>query len=121
MTYTFDDSIVSDLHKDAYGYRPSNSYWKSWNEMNPSEKQAEWDHLCKVMDEEMARDEAHQTRCIEEWNQRISHMMVSYTINRATALRWDIDATDVDGDVSFYCYKQGLPYSYEQQIEKDLI
>ena len=27
MLYTYDDQTYSDLHKDAYGYRPRNDGW----------------------------------------------------------------------------------------------
>ena len=43
---TYSDELVSDLHKDARGYRPTESFWSYWNLLMPSEKQGVWDGLC---------------------------------------------------------------------------
>ena len=34
MAYTFDENLVSDLHKDAYGFRPSQSFWATFAASN---------------------------------------------------------------------------------------
>ena len=45
MTYTFDADIVSDLHKDAFGRRPSEGFWDRWNSGDDDQKQEMWDDL----------------------------------------------------------------------------
>ena len=52
--YTFDDSLISDLHKDAYGVRPTQTFWTLWETMTPSQKQCEWEWLCKLVEEAVA-------------------------------------------------------------------
>ena len=49
--YDYDDQCVSDLHKGAYGFRPSRRYLNKWEEMTPGQKQAEWDYLCRESDD----------------------------------------------------------------------
>ena len=56
-TYTFDEDTVSDLHKDAYGFRPSGCWWGNWNTMSDAEKQEEWDQLIVSM---VAREESRK-------------------------------------------------------------
>jgi hypothetical protein len=34
------DRTVSDLHKDAYGCRPAESFWKEWDSYSPLQKHA---------------------------------------------------------------------------------
>ena len=51
MTYTFDDSIVSDLHKDAYGFRPTAGFMRFWAALSPEQKQVEWEDMCKTLAE----------------------------------------------------------------------
>lgn len=53
--YTYDEQIVSDLHKDAYGCRPSSFWWQCWQEASPEEKQAEWDDLLETLERTMER------------------------------------------------------------------
>ena len=42
LNHTFDDSLISDLYKDAYGSRPSQTYWTLWRSMTSDQKQGEW-------------------------------------------------------------------------------
>ncbi len=44
-TYTFDEQILSDLHKDAYGSSPSNGFWRQWSHSTMDEKQDIWDGI----------------------------------------------------------------------------
>ena len=39
------DKTVSDLHKDAYGCRPPNSFWKEWGSLNPQQKATMYDRM----------------------------------------------------------------------------
>jgi hypothetical protein len=43
--YTFDTESLSDLYKDAYGFRPDYSYMKAWHGYPDSFKQEIWDRL----------------------------------------------------------------------------
>lgn len=58
--YTFDESIISDLHKDAYGFRPSSAWWVEWNSMSSDEKQETWERIERASDraieEELRRE-----------------------------------------------------------------
>lgn len=47
--YTFDIYLFSDLHKDAYGKRPSQQYFEWLSTTTSDEKQAEWDRLIVIM------------------------------------------------------------------------
>jgi len=116
-TYTYDDSIVSDLHKDATGRRPSEGWWAEWKAMSPADKQAEWEWLCAEMEENEQAERRAQARAYDAWNGRITRLMQELNISRATALRWDIDADMTDGDIGEYCYLNGLSYSTEEEIK----
>jgi hypothetical protein len=49
MTYTFDENLISDLHKDAYGFRPDVSFWATFAAFNPDQKQALWDSMIAIL------------------------------------------------------------------------
>ncbi len=109
MTYTFDEMVVSDLHKDVYGYRPSQCWWQAWNGMADSEKQAEWDRLMVVLKEEQEYEVRREQRAFDAWSGRINDMVESQGVSHKDAIRWDMDAEGAD-DVEHYCYLQGIGY-----------
>ena len=60
MNYTFDEREVSDLHKDAYGFRPTSTFWQEWQLSDMDGKQALWDLMIEDLRvaDELYRDEA---------------------------------------------------------------
>lgn len=46
-------SIVSDLHKDAYGFRPVQSFWTEWNLLDDAGKMEMWDYMVDMMDSDI--------------------------------------------------------------------
>jgi len=119
MTHTYDESLVSDLHKDAYDFRPNSQYWTDWSFMTATEKQQEWDHLLEKAREEDDRRESQELRSYELWSADIRALMTEHNISEARAIIWDMQSyvSDID-DLSLYCYKRGLTWSTEMEIEK---
>lgn len=113
--YTFDENIVSDLHKDAYGFRPGTRFWGFWDSATDAEKQAEWDLLIKALERRIEEDAAQEKACIAQFEQLVSKSIAAGAANRETALRWIMDASTCNGDWEFLCYEHGLPYSYFRQ------
>ena len=64
-TYTYDERIVSDLHKDTYGFRPVSGWWTEWKESDEDGKQAIWDMLLESYDQTMAYEKRMQEEAIE--------------------------------------------------------
>jgi hypothetical protein len=117
--YTFDDSLISDLHKDAYGVRPTQTFWTLWETMAPSEKQSEWEWLCKLVDEADRRCAEVAKEAYLAWSVDINELMYKHDISEARAIIWDMQARNMGiEDLSFYCYERGLDYSIEMEIEK---
>ena len=110
--YTYDDNIISDLHKDAMGFRPSESFWDFWISATPDEKQKEWDSLCNLLEREIEREKAEQEIAIKRFEDLVEKTIASGARDRETALRWIMDASDCDGDWEYLCYHHGLPYGY---------
>jgi len=120
MAYTFDELTVSDLHKDAYGFRPSAGWWAQWKSQDADAKQSDWDYMCKLLEENEEIERKRALATYEMWDNHIIGLMLTHSISRADALRWDMDAQGVDGDVGYYCYKWGLSYSTEDEINEAL-
>lgn len=115
MTYTFDSEIVSDLHKDAYGFRPRGDWWNMWEQSTDAERQAIWDRLLKDLNAEVEAERAAQQRAIESFELRVQVVASMGAGDRETALRWIMDADAADGDWDHLCYINGLPYGYFKQ------
>lgn len=110
--YTFDEDLISDLHKDAYGFRPSQSFWSFFAAANAEQKQAIWDDLLETLEATVAREKAAEARAIESFNERMSTMLKSGAKDFETAIRWLHEAYDTDGDDEFLEYRLGLPYRH---------
>ncbi|CAB4140867.1 hypothetical protein UFOVP395_202 [uncultured Caudovirales phage] len=119
MTHTFDESLVSDLHKDAYGFRPDSQYWSKWSSMTATEKQAEFDRLMQAAREEDDFQAKLEHEAYLSWSVDITELMAEHNISEARAIIWDMQnyVSDIN-DLSLYCYKRGLTWSIEMEIEK---
>lgn len=121
MTYTYDDDLYSDLHKEAHGFRPREFSYRAWNAMSPAEKQEEWDWLLtcvKTAAETAAKAEANS---VKDFRVRVEMLMSAGATDRATAIRWlaeSMDCLNEDGtiDGGYFCFKMGLPYSMEKEF-----
>ena len=115
--------LVRDLHKDARGFRPSQGWLDVFNGLSDAAKQETWDQLCRELSETMAEDERLELEAVTAYNARIDGMVKDYGIDRGTAMRWDLDAFEVDiegamqyhgsaiQEVEFYLWKQGVESS----------
>ena len=111
MGYTFDESIVSDLHKDAYGFRPGADFWSDWTNASSNTKQKVWDGLLVALEYSIERDRAEASAAAEEFMDRIEKMIEYGAADYETALRWIVDAEgpfENEQDIEHFVWKQGL-------------
>jgi hypothetical protein len=112
MDYTFDNDTVSDLHKDAYGFRPSELFWEEWIGATDAERQAIWDSLERALEVSMEIERETEQRAIERFEALVRVNIDAGAEDRETALRWIMDNTKCNGDWEFLCWEYGLPYRY---------
>lgn len=112
--YTFSEELFSDLHKDAFGFRPNSAFWEWLNVATDDEKQAEWDGLVESMRrrEELRIEE--EKRSIEEFEAAVASTISAGAKDRATAIQW---LKDAEGDMyvrdeEYFEWSQGIPYGY---------
>jgi hypothetical protein len=116
MTYTFDENIVSDLHKDARGFRPSTTWWSVWNRVSDAAKQDIWDALCIELSEELDHEKREQARAALALTERLEQMYELGATSEVQALQWIMEAEEFDDHdlrygASYFCYHFGLSYS----------
>ena len=115
MEYTYSDELYSDLHKDALGSRPHEGGYLSWNAKTPDEKQVEWNWLCdRLVHEENERKE-REARAVVKFEETVRKIIGAGAMDRKTAIKWLIAAegrVDALHDLDYFCFLNGLPYSY---------
>ena len=88
MKYTFDENTLSDLYKDARGYRPrSKSFWASWSEATNDGKQVIWDFLIDEMVQRGEEEAAREQACVEEFKALVEQTIGYGAPDRETADR----------------------------------
>jgi len=112
--YTFDADTLSDLHKDAYGFRPRDEeFWNAWDSADNDGKQRIWDNLLDDVERSIENErEAHQ-EAIADLEDRIRFMMSTVAgCTREDAIRYLHDAYDTYGDIEYLEFHLGVPYGY---------
>lgn len=102
MSYTFDGNIISDLHKDARGFRPSVAWMHAWKTSNEEEKQGIWDSLCNELESEIEYEKKMQEKALSELQERIQETISLGAGDEITAIKWILEGekfSDID-----YCY-----------------
>lgn len=117
--YTFDESIVSDLYKDAYGFRPRELFWSAWNEASDEDKQGMWDVLLADLNASIEFEKAEKARSVTDFEAEVMKYIGYGAADRSTALRWmtqDADFRD-EQDVEHWVWQRGLMFT---DLEKSL-
>ena len=115
-TYTFDENIVSDLHKDARGFRPRDIWWTYWDNSSNAEKQQEWDGLIRELNEELDRERVAKARAMLAVTEQLEKMYELGAKSEVQALQWIMEAEefsdfDLQYGADYFCYHFGLDYT----------
>lgn len=123
MTYTFDERTVSDLHKDAFGFRPREYFWAEWNNSTADQKQVIWDDLRDALQREMDWERQQEERAVEAYRQRVQDLLGLGASDEYQARKWLVqslgpDASDLLYGGSWVCFELGLPYSMKALFDQ---
>ena len=100
--------MISDMHKDAYGYRPTGYRYLN---MTDIELSAEIDHLQGAVNRAIQEEEERENVAANRFKARIAEMFDLGAADEATAIRWIMDAEECHDDDELE-YRLGLPYGY---------
>lgn len=73
--YTFDPQTVSDLHKEAFGFRPSSAFYDEWRESTDDQKQATWDWLLEAAARRAEDEAADEARALEDFEKELASII----------------------------------------------
>lgn len=120
MAFTFDYDLYSDLHKDAYGFRPRHSRFYD-EDTTDAERQEFWDWAIRDLDLRIEEDARREAEAVASFEEGIALTMKVAGCDRATAIRYQIEAGGYEHeyDAGYICYCLGLPYykGYEEEFE----
>ena len=102
-------SIYWDMYKDAHGIRPRHVDTTHWTE---EMFVAEFEALELVIRQEELQRAFSEGQAIERFEVRMANLMATGAQDRATAIRWIMDAEGAAGDPDFAEYLLGVPYGY---------
>jgi len=114
--YTFDEQIISDLHKDARGFRPTQYWWDQWNLCTDAQKQTMWDALSEELSAELDRERVAKARAMLALTERLEKMYEIGAKSEVQALQWIMEAEefsdfDLQYGADYFCYHFGLDYT----------
>ena len=112
VAFTYSDSTYSDLHKDAYGSRPSQGNQAMWDEMTPAQKQDRWDVMCADLRDRMEAEQQEQKQAAHDFELTVQDLLRAGAADRGMAIRWLHEAHDTQGDDGYLEYRLGLKYGY---------
>ena len=121
MAYTFDSNIVSDLHKDARGFRPTEYFWEEWDQCGDDNLQAMWDSLCRELEDIMAEDRRRAAQAALALTERLEKMYELGAKSEVQALQWIMEAEefsdyDLQYGADYFCYHFGVGYDTKNKF-----
>ena len=123
--YSFDENTLSDLHKDARGFRPrSESFWNEWSTATNKGKQSIWDGLCAELDRTIADEKEAEATALVAFETEVEAFIYYGAGNRETALRWMIDGETfyTSQCVEGWVYNKGILFTaFGRNLVKELM
>ena len=120
MTYTFDENIVSDLHKEAYGFRPREGWWNMWAAFNADQKQATWDSLIADLDDAIEQQEQQEAQALVNFRKLLKTTMATCNVDWKNALRIlmeaDTEFTKDSQEFDYFLLTYDLGYKKRKEI-----
>ena len=122
--FTFDDQTVSDLHKDARGFRPHAAFMEGWNSSDDENKQAIWDGLIRELERHQAWEAIREREALSEFQGELEILIESGAGDRQTALRWmtETETFHNSQSVEHWVFRQGILFTdYGRELVKELM
>ena len=116
-------TYISDMHKDAYGFRPNLSNYSGLSE---SELREELDRLAEIVEEEIERDVKRREQSVKDFEKLVADTIELGAGDRATALRWILQGEEVEVrgemDIEGFLYRKGIIHTdYGKELKHELL
>tara|TARA_Y100001973_G_C5207884_1_gene342983 strand:- start:1607 stop:2011 length:405 start_codon:yes stop_codon:yes gene_type:complete len=122
--YTFDEQTVSDLHKDARGFRPHAAFCEGWAQSDDDNKQAIWDGLLRELERHQAWEAMREREALSEFQAELESIIDLGAGDRQTALRWMTQSETFyhSQDVEGWVFSRGILFTdYGRDLVDELM
>ena len=122
--YTFDEQTVSDLHKDARGFRPHAAFCEGWAQSDDDNKQAIWDGLIRELERHQAWEAMREREALSEFQAELESIIEYGAGDRKTALRWMTQSETFyhSQDVEGWVFSRGILFTdYGRDLVDELM
>ena len=116
--------IISDLHKDARGYRPSQYFWEGWEELSDEGQKEIFGMLAEELKIREQDEREMEQRAIKTFEARIADVIKLGAGNRQTALRWITSQEKFyhSQSVEHFVWEQGILFTdYGKKLLNELL
>jgi predicted DNA-binding transcriptional regulator YafY len=112
--YTYDENIVSDLYKEAFGSRPRDYFWFDWQNASDAQKQEIWDQLLAIADAQAEEYYQEQLAAEKYLEATVIPNIQSYLngCSREDAIRHLHETYETDGDTEYLEFQIGVRFGY---------
>jgi predicted Fe-S protein YdhL (DUF1289 family) len=120
--YTFADELFSDMHKDAFGFRPSADSSQNWKNMSDDDKQLVWDNMQCIIEEDIKVEQRERECEVTKFKESLVKV-TAIAGSEIKALRWltEEENFENDQDIEHWLYMSGLLYTdYGRKLREDL-
>ena len=99
-------TYISDVHKDAYGFRPRGKYGDDWT---VEELKEELDRLVDYANEVYEQEQIAAEKAADAFDEQILAVQASGAGNREQAIKWLVEADeDAQYDPGYFMYLNGF-------------
>lgn len=108
--FTYSEEIFSDMHKDAYGFRPRSH---EFYDATPARKQEIWDSVYADVLAEIDREAQREAADLKEFESQINLRIALGAGDRETALRWMTQGEEFYNEqcVEHWVWNQGILFT----------
>jgi len=112
-------TYIYEGHKDAFGVKGRHYDFEA---MSTEELRAEADYISRSVKEQMELEANMEAEAVARFEKAVAEYMQMGAEDRATAIRWLLQAEGLDKeyDAGYICYNLGLPYSMDKEFEAHL-
>jgi len=110
---------ISDVHKDARGFRPQCSY----DHLSDEDLNSYFESLLDEIDIAIAQEKADSSAALAEWEIKIYALVAKFHIDFKTAVRWDMEHQEdkySSCNVGYYLWENGINEIDAYKIEQKL-
>ena len=104
--------IYSDMHKDAYGFRPRFDY-STWT---LDKFNSQFELMGQIIEADNKVEKENQEKSAHDFEMRVLSLLQTGAKDRTMAVRWIHEAEGSNGDDEYLCFLLGLSYGYFRKV-----